>query len=55
MKITIDGVEFLLSQSIDQSLGNEWISDQILLGTHLVIITHESGASVNVDYLDISN
>ena len=53
VKVTIDGVEFLLSQSNEESLGNEWISEQIPQGTHLVIITHESGASVNLDYIEI--
>jgi hypothetical protein len=44
--INIDGQNYTL----DQSNGNEWISDQLTNNTHTVLITHLSGGSVNLDY-----
>lgn len=45
MRITIDNV----SETLDQSSGNEWVSDSFTNGTHSVLITHLSGGSVNLD------
>jgi hypothetical protein len=47
--ISIDDDEFQL----DQSVGKEWISPQLDNGEHFVIIVHESGDSVNLDYINI--
>ena len=47
--INIDGQNYTL----DQSNGNEWISDQLTNNTHTVLITHLSGGSVNLDYVII--
>jgi hypothetical protein len=49
MTISIDDDEFQL----DQSVGKEWISPQLDNGEHFVIIIHESGDSVNLDYINI--
>lgn len=47
--IYIDDAEFQL----DQSAGTEWVSPQLVVGEHFVIIIHESGASINLDYINI--
>ena len=48
-----------LNETLDQSSGNEWISDLLANGTHTVSITHlVGGGSVNLDQViipDISN
>jgi len=49
VRITIDTTPFLLTQTT----GNEWSSAKILHGRHFVIITHDSGGSVNLDYINI--
>ena len=49
MRITIDNV----SETLDQSSGNEWVSDSFANGTHTVLITHLSGGSVNLDQVII--
>jgi hypothetical protein len=49
MRITIDNV----SETLDQSSGNEWVSDSFTNGTHSVLITHLSGGSVNLDQVII--
>ena len=45
MRITIDNV----SETLDQSSGTEWVSDQFANGTHSVQLIHLSGGSVNLD------
>jgi hypothetical protein len=45
MRVTIDNV----SETLDQSSGNEWVSDSFTNGTHSVLITHLSGGAVNLD------
>ena len=47
--IAIDDQDYTL----DQSEGNEWISDSLTNNTHTVLITHLSGGSVNLDYVII--
>jgi len=47
--ISIDDEEFLLNQSV----GKEWVSPQFENTEHFVIIIHESGDSVNLDYINI--
>lgn len=47
--ISIDDNEFLLNQSA----GNAWFSPQFIQGEHFVILIHQSGNSVNLDYIDI--
>lgn len=49
MRITIDNV----SETLDQSSGNEWVSDQFANGTHSVLLTHLSGGSINLDQVII--
>jgi hypothetical protein len=49
--ITIDDDEF----TRDQSSGSEWISPQLTQGNHSVVIIHESGDFVNLDYIQILN
>jgi hypothetical protein len=52
LRITIDNS---VSETLDQSGGNEWVSDRLTNGTHSVLITHVSGGSVNVDQVVIPN
>ena len=47
--VNIDGSEVTLTQLV----GNAWFSQELEPGTHFVILTHMSGASVNLDYIDI--
>jgi alkyl hydroperoxide reductase subunit AhpF len=49
VRITIDNV----SDTLDQSSGNEWVSDLFANGTHTVLITHVGGGSVNLDQVII--
>jgi len=49
ISISIDDDEF----EVDQSVGNEWTSPQFIDEEHFVIIVHESGDSVNLDYINI--
>jgi hypothetical protein len=49
VRITIDTV----SETLDQSSGNEWVSDTFANGTHTVLITHTGGGSVNLDQVII--
>ena len=49
ISISIDDDEF----EVDQSGGNEWTSSQFIDEEHFVIIVHESGNSVNLDYINI--
>lgn len=49
IRITIDNV----SETLDQSSGNEWVSDSFTNGTHTVSITHIGGGSVNLDQVII--
>ena len=47
--ITIDNVKYTLNQSS----GSEWVSPQLTQGVHSVIILHESGDLVNLDYINV--
>jgi hypothetical protein len=49
LTLSIDDNDFQL----DQSAGKEWVSPQLDNTEHFVIIIHESGASVNLDYINI--
>lgn len=49
LTITIDGS----SETVSQSAGNKWISPSLEVGTHYVILMHESGSTVNLDYIVI--
>lgn len=51
LAISIDDSEFQLNQSA----GREWVSPQLPNAEHDVIIVHDSGASVNLDYINILN
>ena len=49
LTITIDEGEFVL----DQIANGTWVSPELTSGTHYVIIFHESGDTINLDYIDI--
>ena len=49
LTITIDEEEYVL----DQIANDTWASPQLTSGTHYVIIFHESGDTINLDYIDI--
>jgi hypothetical protein len=49
--ISIDDQEF----QVNQSTGQEWVSPQLPDAEHFVIIVHDSGESVNLDYINILN
>lgn len=49
LRITIDST----SVTLDQSSGNEWVSDTFANSTHTVSITHTGGGSVNIDQIII--
>jgi hypothetical protein len=50
--ITIDGVgEPPLSQAESQAGNREWSINNLTTGSHLIVITHSSGGSVNIDSL----
>jgi hypothetical protein len=44
-----------LEVTITQLVGNAWFSQELGPGTHYVILTHESGTTVNLDYIEILN
>jgi hypothetical protein len=50
IRITIDNS---VSETLDQSSGNEWVSDILTNSTHTVLITHISGGSANLDQVII--
>jgi len=49
MTVYIDGSEVIITQLV----GNAWFSQELEPGTHYVILTHENGATVNLDHIDI--
>jgi hypothetical protein len=50
--ITIDGLGAPpLAQSQSETQFKEWISNSLTPGTHSIVITHQSGGSVNIDSL----
>jgi hypothetical protein len=52
--ITIDGVgEPPLPQSESQAGSREWVMGELSPGTHIIVITHSSGGSVNIDSLAV--
>lgn len=51
MIVNIDGTETIIVQLI----GDTWFSQDLEPGTHYVILTHESGASVNLDFVEITD
>jgi len=48
--ITIDDEQYVLAQGA----GSSWISPQLTSGLHFMIIIHESGDSINLDYITIT-
>jgi hypothetical protein len=48
--VMIDGEPYRFHQ---QAFGNIWRSPQLSPGTHSVRIIHESGQSVNLDYIEV--
>ncbi|HJQ13927.1 MAG TPA: hypothetical protein VJ830_04190 [Anaerolineales bacterium] len=42
-----------ISETLDESSGNEWASELLVSGTHTVLITHTGGGSVNLDQVII--
>jgi hypothetical protein len=53
IRIVIDGLQFDLDQSRDDTVTSEWVSALLINGTHTVVITHLSGGSVNLDSIII--
>jgi hypothetical protein len=51
MTVNIDGAEVTITQRV----GNAWFSQELEFGTHSIILTHYSGTSINMDYIDIPN
>jgi hypothetical protein len=51
IRIVIDGLEIDLDQSAEESAASEWVSALLINGTHTVEITHQSGGSINLDYV----
>lgn len=51
IRIVIDGLQFDLDQSASQASEAEWASSLLVNGTHTVVITHQSGGSINLDYI----
>ena len=49
--ISLDDEEF----QVNQSAGKEWVSPQLPNAEYFVIIVHDSGSSVNLDYINILN
>lgn len=49
INVSVDGVEYTL----DQSTGVEWISPELPIGEHSVILTHESGDLIILDFIII--
>jgi hypothetical protein len=47
IRITIDNA----GETLDQSSGSEWVSDQFPDGTHTVQISHSGGGAVNLDQI----
>jgi hypothetical protein len=37
----------------EEALGNVWLSPQVSPGTHFVRLIHESGESINLDYIEV--
>ena len=51
IRIIIDGLQIDLDQSEDTTVVKEWASALLINGTHTVVITHQSGGSINLDYV----
>jgi hypothetical protein len=51
LMVNIDGLEVTITQLV----GNAWFSQELEPGTHYVILTHENGTAVNLDYIEILN
>jgi hypothetical protein len=51
IRIDLDGVQFELDQSDDQTVISEWSSPLLINGTHTLEITHLSGGAINLDQL----
>jgi hypothetical protein len=51
IEINLDGVEFELDQSGDESGVAEWSSPLLINGTHTFVVTHLSGGAVNLDQI----
>lgn len=49
VRISLDGLDFDLSQSASATSIEEWPSPILVNGTHSVTITHLSGGSINLD------
>ena len=50
VRVVIDGESFSFHE---QAFGNVWRSPELSPGTHSVRIIHESGESVNLDYIEV--
>jgi len=55
LTISLDGLEFSVDQSNTSTAIENWVSAILVRGQHTLIITHESGGSVNLDSITIPN
>lgn len=51
IQINLDGVDFELDQSGDDSATAEWSSPLLVNGTHTFTVTHLSGGAINIDQI----
>lgn len=51
IEINLDGVQFELDQSGDDSTTAEWSSPLLINGTHTFVVRHLSGGAVNLDQI----
>ena len=51
IEINLDGVQFELDQSGDESGDAEWSSPLLVNGTHTFVVTHLGGGAVNLDQI----
>ncbi len=49
--VWIDGEE----SELDQSTGTQWVSPEFSDDEHFVLIIHDGGASINLDYINVVN
>lgn len=53
VSITLDGLQFVVDQSSSTTQLVDWTSGVLVRGTHTIVITHQSGGSVNLDSITL--
>ena len=53
VSITLDGLQFVVDQSSSTTQLIDWQSAILVRGTHTIVITHQSGGSINLDSITI--